>query len=177
MFSDYTPTRREKLKSKSSGMSDSLKGLEDRLGEQLSNVIQPLLKIDKEDEKKVVENIAPDDVLPAVEQLLADVQSLKDEMTDTENVQESIKNEEINKVEEFKAEMKDVLKKLNDRVDGLKTELQSVAANLGSLFTFVHGKERGKPVRLKGGWVSSTGKLIIQVGKPRSGGSSTEPTP
>lgn len=103
-------------------------------------------------------------VVSEVEKLLADVKDLKRDMTESESGLVAEMTDA--KMKQVQAEMKLGFKQVHDEVAQLKVELDSVKMNLENLYYFVSSKERGRPVRLKGGHLND--KFIIQALKVRS---------
>ena len=119
-----------------------------------------------------------------ITQLLSDVESLKKEMQDADwkqppaDVIDGLISDvrDLKEAKEKKAEAvalaegsleqletvtKANLKALRREIDDLQEEISTISSNLGHLFTFVYGKEHGRAMRLKGGWVDE--KFMIRA--------------
>jgi len=126
-----------------------------------------------------------------ITQLLSDVELLKKEMEDTDwkhppaDVIDGLISDvrDLKETREKKLEAmaltegsleqlenvtKVNLKALRREVEELQKEVSSISTNLGNLFTFVYGKEHGRAMRLKGGWVDD--RFVIQAMKLKSSG-------
>lgn len=143
---------------------------------RMEDLIRPLLKAKDEieikpsivesliggnEEKQAVEDVVIpqepsskvlDEVLTNVVELRTEVKKREDSLDKTERL--------LNQLE---VQTSSNLNALQKDVDFLKSEVQSTLTNLTHLFAFVYGKEKGKPVRLKGGLKDD--KLIVHCFK------------
>ena len=97
-----------------------------------------------------------------VDVLISDVRDLKEAR---EKKLDSIAMTE-GSLEQLETVTKANFKALRKELDELQKEVSSVSLNLGNIFTFIYGKEHGREMRLKGGWVDD--RFVIQAVKLKS---------
>ncbi len=100
--------------------------------------------------------------------LVNDLKQLKQEMKDGQQKQFPSKVDDApatdaKHVLEGHGEQRRELADLQEDVCDLKKDLQQVMQNVGNLFAFVYGKERGKQVQLKGGMQGD--RLVIHMSR------------
>ena len=141
-------------------------GREEEILDQLERVSSKLDSL----EDSITHRIKQDVVLPVVTEsnykmeeldaLLSDVEQLKQEMKDAEwkqfpaaEVDELVTDVKRMREERLKEgkELSNRVNKMEEEIGSLKKELQLTVHNLGNLFTFVYGRDRGKSMQLKGG--------------------------
>lgn len=141
-------------------------GREEEILDQLERVSSKLDSL----EDSITHRIKQDVVLPVVTEsnskmeeidaLLSDVEQLKQEMKDAEwkqfpaaEVDELVTDVKRMREERLKEgkELSNRVNKMEEEIGSLKKELQLTVHNLGNLFTFVYGRDRGKSIQLKGG--------------------------
>jgi chromosome segregation ATPase len=170
-----------------------LHGLDNRIVKQLESLIHPLLDANAKEKRQTTEassansGAITEQSLAEIDQLLSDVQALKKEMADGnwknppadvidqlisdvrdlkhdfEKRKEAI-TQSGGAVEQLENQIKLNIQTLRKEIGDLKQEVSLLAQNLGNLFTFVYATDRGKTMKLKGGWKDE--KFVIQTSKP-----------
>jgi regulator of replication initiation timing len=100
--------------------------------------------------------------------LVNDLKQLKQDMKDGQQKQFPAKVDDAPAIDakhvlEGHGEQRRELADLQEDVCDLKKDLQQVMQNIGNLFAFVYGKERGKQVQLKGGMQGD--RLVIHMSR------------
>ncbi len=145
---------------------------------RMEDLILPLLKAKDEIESKpaVVENLSGGNEVAKVEEIvipqepsskvldevLANVVELRTEVKKREEFIDKT-DKLLNQLEVQTSSNLSALQKDVDSLEVRGSNVQSILANLTHLFAFVYGKERGKPVQLKGGLKDD--KLLVHCFK------------
>jgi hypothetical protein len=158
--------------------------MESQFAFQVEKAVKPILDVLKEKEEIAEKEESADEdqevreIIPAVEQLIVDVKSLQEEVTKKNQMTEPNPAAEVPgasqqdvdalalEVQELKEQLKDTVAGLEEKLAKVQDEVDAITSNVGNLFTFMYAKEKGKTVRLKGGWHQSTGRLLIHVSRP-----------
>ena len=170
MYGDFSYSNCERssmpvfLEKKKKDQDDILERLEevsgklDSLEESITNRIkQDVLPIMTESASRAVND---ESKMEDIEELLSDVEKLKVDMREAnwkkypaKEVDELASDVKLLREERIKekGELSARVVKLEEEIKDLKRELQLMVHNLGNLFTFVYGRDRGKSIQLKGG--------------------------